>query len=248
MDKVQFKIESFEGPLDLLLHLIAQHKMKLSEIRIYELIDQYLAFIGQLGPDQLDPTSEFVEMAARLVYMKSAALLPKHEESETLERELTGQLVEYHLCKKAAERLRDMSDGINFFVREPLEIKLDGEYHGQHRPNELLAAYMNIMGRSARFSPPSTAPFAPLVTAPMVSVSSRIVYILRNLRRGAVRRLNDFFSGAKSRSEAVATFLGVLELIRFQRIRVEDDGTVRALSRSERRETEQNSKDEHETL
>jgi len=248
MEKVQFKLDAFEGPLDLLLHLIAQHKMQLSQIRIYELIDQYLEFIGELGPEDLEPTSEFIEMASRLVYMKSVALLPRHDEIEQLERELTGQLVEYHLCKKAAERLRNMSDGVNFFVREPLEVELDDEYHGEHHANELLASYMNIMGKSARFTPPSTAPFDPLVTAPIVSVSSRIVYVLRNLRRGTVRKLNDFFIGSKSRSEAVATFLGVLELIRFHRIRVEDDGTVVAVSRSERKEMEQKRENEHETV
>ncbi len=248
MDKVQFKIEAFEGPLDLLLHLIAQHKMQLSQIRIYDLIDQYLSVIGSLGPDELEPTSEFIEMAARLVYMKSAVLLPRHEESEALERELTGQLVEYHLCKKAAERLRGMSDGVNFYVREPMEVELSEEYRADHHANELLSAYMNIMGKSARFTPSSTASFDPLVTAPIVSVSSRIVYVLRNLRRGTVRKLNDFFTGAQSRSEAVATFLGVLELIRFHRIRVEDDGTVTAVNRSERRETEQSQPYEYETV
>ncbi|MEG1984219.1 MAG: segregation/condensation protein A, partial [Oscillospiraceae bacterium] len=189
-------------------------------------IDQYLEFIGVLGPDELDPTSEFIEMAARLVYMKSVSLLPRREESEELERELTGQLIEYHLCKNAAERLRDMSEGINFYVREPLEIEFDNDYRFEHSPNELLAAYMNIMGKSARFKPATTESFDQLVTAPIVSVSSKIIYILRNLKRGTFSKLNDFFRDSRSRSEAVATFLGVLELIRFQRITVEDDGTV----------------------
>lgn len=248
MEKVKFKLDAFEGPLDLLLHLVAQHKMQLADIRIYELIDQYLEAIGSVEPADLDPTSEFIEMAARLVYMKSAALLPRREESEALERELTGQLVEYQLCKQAAGMLRSRTQGVSFFVREPMELALDSEYRGHHHANALLAAYMNVMGRSARRLPPTTAPFDPLVTAPVVSVTSRIVYVLRRLRRGAARKLNDFFAGSKSRSEAVATFLGMLELIRFHRIRVEDDGTVVAVERGERRETERKQAHEHETV
>ena len=70
MTELTFKINDFEGPLDLLLHLISKHKMQLFDIQIYQLIDQYLDFIGKVGPEQLEPTSEFVEMAARLVYLK----------------------------------------------------------------------------------------------------------------------------------------------------------------------------------
>lgn len=231
MEQVRFKIEDFEGPLDLLLHLIAQHKMQLADIRIYELIDQYLAAIGTLGPDRLDPTSEFIEMASRLVYMKSLALLPRQEESEEMEKELTGQLIEYHLCKRMAERLRDLSEGVNFYVREPLEVEFSSEYHMERDSAELLKAYMGIMGKSARFAPASTRDFEPLVTAPVVSVASRIVNILRSLRRGRARCLQDFFTGCRSRSEAVATFLGVLELIRAHRLTVQDDGAVETVEK-----------------
>lgn len=231
MADITYKIEEFEGPLDLLLHLIARHKMELFDIRIHELIDQYLAFIGAVGPDTLDPTSEFIEMAARLVYMKSVALLPRQEEAEELTRELTGQLVEYHLCKQAANRLRDMSEGIHFFVREPLEIKFDEEYHILHEPSAMLRAYMDIMGRGARVLEPDTGRFDPIVTAPIVSVSSRIVYILRGLRRGSVSRLSDLFADACSRSESVATFLGVLELIKAKRLKLDDKGNIAAVSR-----------------
>ncbi len=226
MEKPRFKIEDFEGPLDLLLHLIAKKKMELYEIKIYELIDQYLSFLSELGTDGLDPTSEFIEMAARLVYMKSVALLPRQEEQEELERELTGQLVEYHLCKKAAARLRDMSEGINFFVREPLEIKLDTEYSILHEPTALLSAYMSIMGKGARLVRPGTDEFEPIVSAPIVSVASRVVNILRTLRKEPIKKITDFFADSKSRSESVATFLGILELIKAKRIKIADDGSV----------------------
>ncbi|MEG1809639.1 MAG: ScpA family protein, partial [Oscillospiraceae bacterium] len=219
------------------LHLVARRRMELWEINIHELIDQYLAFVGEIGPDELDPTSEFIEMAARLVYLKSASLLPRRDEADDLERELTGQLIEYHLCKKMAARLRDMSEGINFFVREPLEIEFSTEYSTIHDPSSLLAAYMSIMGKGARRALPSTGEFDELVTAPVVSVQTRIIFIMRLMRRGNAKYVSDFFSNSRSRSESVATFLGLLELMRAGRIEIGNDGGV--ISKNHHRRTDE---------
>lgn len=235
MEEVSYKLENFEGPLDLLLHLVAQRRLELWQINIYELIDQYLEFVGEMGPDKLEPTSEFIEMAARLVYMKSASLLPRREEADELEKELTGRLIEYHLCKKMAARLRDMSEGVNFYVREPLEVEFDTEYSITHEAAALLAAYMSVMGKGARRTPPSAEAFEEIVTAPVVSVPGRIIYILRSLKRGRARYVEDFFASVRSRSEAVATFLGLLELMRAGRISVADDGAVSEGARSGRK-------------
>ncbi len=236
MQQVKFKTEQFEGPLDLLLYLISKHRMDLYDIKIYELIEQYLSFMGSLGPEELDPTSEFVEMAARLVYMKSAALLPKREEAEQLERELTGQLVEYDLCKRAAARLGGMSDGVSFFVREPLDIELPSDFDLRCDPQLLTDALGGISGRArALRAPDPTRDFEPLVSAPVVSVTSRIIRILRGIRSGAAKRIYDFFDACRTKSEAVATFLGVLELIRAGRITVDDDGGVSARESARRR-------------
>jgi len=236
--EVRYKIEEFEGPLDVLLHLVAKHKMELYDIQIYELIDQYLTFMGEIEHDKLDPTSEFIEMAARLVYMKSVLLLPRHEESEELEHELTGQLVEYHLCKQAARKLKDMSEGIHFFVREPLEIEFDGDYSFVHEATSLLESYMSIMGRGIRVMQPGTEDFEPIVTAPIVSVSSRIVNILRGMRKGSIKKLDDLFKGCRTRSESVATFLGVLELIKARRLMLDDQGNIEVLSVGRRAQNE----------
>ena len=224
MEELTYRINDFEGPLDLLLHLISKHKMQLFDIKIYELIDQYLEFIGEIGPEQLEPTSEFVEMAARLVYMKSVALLPRSDEKEELERELTGQLIEYSLCKLAAGRLRDRSEGINFFIREPMKIKLPNDYDHLHEPTDLLKAFLAIQGRNKEM--PNIERFEPIVTSPVVSVESRVVHILGSLRRKNGRHISDFFKDTSGRSETVATFLGILELIRNGRIVVDDDGIV----------------------
>ncbi|MBR2740501.1 MAG: segregation/condensation protein A [Oscillospiraceae bacterium] len=224
MQELTYHIQDFEGPLDLLLHLIATHKMSLIDIRVNELIDQYLDFIGSVGPEELESASEFIEMAARLVYLKSIALLPREEEKEELTRELTGRLIEYSLCKEAAAKLRDISEGVNFFVREPMQIKFSSEYSRRHEPESIRKAFLSVQGKAPRETDLSR--FEPIVSAPVVSVSSRVVSILGALRRKNGRHISDFFRNSTGRSETVATFLGILELIRDGRIEVADDGTV----------------------
>ena len=82
MEQLSYKLPDFEGPLDLLLHLIAKNKLQISEVRISSLLDQYLEQIEQMQAADLDVASEFLEMASRLVYIKTVYLLPKHEEAE----------------------------------------------------------------------------------------------------------------------------------------------------------------------
>ena len=98
MEKISYKVEAFEGPLDLLLYLISKHKLDIYDIPIVELVDQYIAYVRSMENDDLYVASEFIEMAARLVYIKSVSLLPVYEEAEELKRELTGGLIEYRVC------------------------------------------------------------------------------------------------------------------------------------------------------
>ncbi|MCL2539235.1 MAG: segregation/condensation protein A [Oscillospiraceae bacterium] len=231
MEQLNFKIENFEGPLDLLLHLISRHRMTLTDVKISLLIDQYLAFIGSVGPDELEPTSEFIEMAARLIYMKSAALLPRHDEAEALERELVGQLIEYQGCRQAADKLRYMQEGVFFAVREPLQITQALEYGIVHDKGELGAAFLFFARRLAENPAMIAESFEEIVAAPAVTVASRIIFILRNLRRGVLKNARELFVGAGNRSENVASFLGLLELINAKRITVSKVGTIKTVER-----------------
>lgn len=226
MDAIKFRTADFEGPLDLLLHLIAKNRMKLYEIRIIELIDQYVAIVGQIGPEELDGASEFVEMAARLIYLKSVALLPKSEEAEQLERELTGQLVEYSLCKQAARRLGLRAEGVQYFVREPQKQSAPTEYSVVHSVQLLIDAFSAMSLKSARRREPDSSRVTGAVAYSRVSVTSRVVYILKGLRTGGLSRLEDMFAGTNDISQAVATFLALLELVRSGRVAVDSDNTV----------------------
>ena len=134
MEQLRFKVEDFEGPLDLLLSLVIKNQMNLYDIEIVSLIDQYLSVVQGISPEQMDAASEFIEMAARLVQMKSFLLLPKSEEAERMKEELTGLLVEYSLCKQVAASLKDLAQGVFVAVRQPQPIESRTEYTLAHDP------------------------------------------------------------------------------------------------------------------
>ncbi len=100
-----YKIEGFEGPLDLLLQLIARNKLNIYDIQLSVLIDQYLAQIELFRSEEMEIKSEFLEMASRLLYIKTVSLLPRHEEIQRLKEELTGELIEYMVCRQIAAQL-----------------------------------------------------------------------------------------------------------------------------------------------
>ena len=226
MESITFKLEEFEGPMDLLLYLVGKNKMSIYEIPILELIDQYTHIINSLQQDRLEVASEFIEMAARLVQMKSFLLLPRSPEAERMREELTGQLIEYSLCKKIAGKLGRMAGTAYIAVRSPLEVEQPATYALRHEPALLEQAWNSLMGRSLRRQAPSQERFEPLVAAPFVSVASRVVHVLRGLITGRVRRLRQLFAPTDSRSQTVATFLAVLELVRAGRVTIDDEGAL----------------------
>ena len=223
---LEFHVGEFEGPLDLLLHLVSQNKMNLYEIEIVSLIDQYVSIVNGLSVYRMESASEFIEMAARLVQMKSFFLLPKSEEAERMKQELTGLLVEYSVCKEVAARLRACAEGLFTAVRQPAAVELDSAYSLRHDAALLAQAYDAIRGRSRAKPQPRPEQFEPLTTAPIVSVTSRIIHVLRGLMTGRIGRLRQLFARDASRSQAVATFLAVLELVRAGRVSIGEDESL----------------------
>ena len=106
MEKLTFKVNEYEGPLDLILALLSKHQIGIYDINISDLLEQYMAYIRTLRENQMEIASEFLEMASRLVYIKTASLLPRYEKEEDPRAELVGQLLEYQSCKQAAALLR----------------------------------------------------------------------------------------------------------------------------------------------
>ena len=227
MDKLSYKLESFEGPLDLLLHLIAKNKLNIYDINICELVSQYLDCINKMKEQDTDLSSDFLEMASRLVYIKSVSLLPKDNESEQLKDKLSGELIEYRTVKLLAAELAKNTDGFSKFVRRPDMPEVDQTYVLTHDSGVLSHWYLAAVGRGLRRLPPPTTAFEPLVKKPVIPVSAKIVYIMRRLFNGVKVKYKSIFSEVKSKSEAVATFLAVLELIRGGRIAMDDEDNLK---------------------
>ena len=223
---ITFKLEDFEGPLDLLLYLVSKNKMNIYDIEIVALIDQYVSMVNGLPVYQMESASEFIEMAARLVQMKSYFLLPKSEEAERMKEELTGMLVEYSACKEVAAQLRSMAEGVYTVVREPAEVELDTEYRLRHDVYLLEEAYNALQGRSRQKQPPRQEQFEPLTTETIVSVTSLKIHVMRGLMTVRVRRIRQLFDKEGGSSQTQATFIAVLELVRAGRIAIADDESL----------------------
>lgn len=225
MSEINYKFENFEGPLDLLLHLISKHKLDINDIEIVSLVDQYVAYVRKFKEHDMYVASEFLEMAARLVYMKTVSLLPKSEEAEELKKELTGELVEYKLLKETSEKLSKMATGFDLFTRKASDPIIDKTYTVKHNLSELMSAYISAAGRKFRNLPPKLDTFKSLVSVKIVSVSSRFSGIISGFKKiGNKKKFSELFSDACDKYEVVAVFLAVLELCKNKNLFVDGIG------------------------
>ncbi|HRU97053.1 MAG TPA: segregation/condensation protein A [Ruminococcus sp.] len=229
MDTISFKLDVFEGPLDVLLNLITKHKLNIYDIEISKLLEQYLLFIEEAHKQDLELAGEFLEMAARLIYIKTAALLPRPEEAEQMKKELEGALIELSLCKAAARELAERNVGGDIFVRRPMKIKVDMTYSLVHEPERLVEAYSAVSNK--KIVPENQKnriehKINSVVKRRIVPVLTKVVHILRELYATGEVYMDKLYEGVTDRSARVATFLAVLELTRFGRITISEDNTL----------------------
>ena len=221
---LQYKLPVFEGPLDLLLTLISKNKIDIYDIQISDLLDQYMEQINQMQENQMDIASEFLTMASRLVYIKSVMLLPKYEEeAEELKKELSGQLLEYAVCREMAAKLGAVYD-FDAFFRAPSPVEFDLTYNRTHPSGDIAAAYISAVGRGKRKLPPSEQAFSGIVAHKIVSVNGKIIHLMRRLRHGKKLEYHEIFEVCEGKSDLVATFLATLELVKGKRIRIDGTG------------------------
>ncbi len=238
MEKLSFKVPVFEGPLDLMLHLISKHKLDIHDIEISVLLEQYLAYIDSLKAADLEIASEFLEMAARLIYIKTVSLLPAPEEAQELKRELTGQLIEYSQLKAVAQEMAQRFLGFGIYVRQAARLPDEKGYPRQHPPQDLSEAYAQIASR-VQLAPPQTRRLSEIVNRRVVSVTSRILYVLRLLYHSNTVTFGLLFDGVTDPSQRVATFLAVLELVKSGRISLEEDNETIRFDRTSRRKRQE---------
>ncbi len=228
MEKMQYKLESFNGPLDLLLHLINKNKVSIWDIPIVDITEQYLEAIEGIEDSALEDTSEFLVLAAQLLYIKSKMLLPKPETDEDEEdprEELARRLEEYKLFKEASASLRknEFSTRYMFFKpEEKIEFPLP-EYDRHHEVDELLEAFSSILARRERKKKPEKRAFSGIVGREKVSVEDMVEKICNHLAKTPRLNFKSVFKPDDSKPEMIATFLAILEMIKLNKIKAEYD-------------------------
>lgn len=227
MDTMLYRLDSFEGPLDLLLHLITKNKVSIYDIPIVEITAQYLEAIEGIEESQLENTSEFLVMAAQLLYIKSKMLLPKNEEEEEEDPrdDLARRLAEYQQYKEASHELRksEFSSRYMFFKEEE---KIDfplPEYTRHHEIDELIDAFNTILQRKIRTAKPEKRAFSGIVGREKVSVEDMVKKVENFMKSSKPVHFRTVFEGSKSKPELVATFLAVLSMISEGKIAAEFD-------------------------
>ena len=222
MDNILYRLDKFEGPLDLLLTLIQKNKVSIYDIPIAEITDQYLEAIDGIEESSLDNTGEFIVMAAQLLYIKSKLLLPKNEEEEEEDprEELARRLLEYQKFKEASKELRKTEFSSKYMVfREEEQIKFPvPEYDRHHDVSALIDAFNSIIARRVRREKPTKRAFSGIVGREKVSVDDMVEKICKRLKKNGTVQFKTLFKEDDSKPEMIATFLAVLEMIKLNRL------------------------------
>ena len=215
-------LQDFEGPLDLILFLLSKNKIEIQDIPIALILDQYLAYLEKRQQMDLEVASEFVTMAAHLMYIKTRMLLSiEDEEAQNEMDELIKSLEErqrgeaYAKVRKLTERMGVMSEfGRNVMTRNPEPMERGKIYEYDQEPGDLIIAMLEVMDRRGRVDTPPLKAFDEIVRREPYPVENKAREIVERLKKGGITRFLLLFRGSKSRSELVATFMAVLELCR----------------------------------
>ena len=215
-------LQDFEGPLDLILFLLSKNKIEIQDIPIALILDQYLAYLEQRKQLDLEVASEFITMAAHLMYIKTRMLLSLEDEQAQSEMdELIASLKErqqkdtYLRIKTLTETLGPMGEfGRSIMTRQPEPMQRGKIYEYSHEKADLVLAMQTIMERGEKLAAPPSAALSEIVRREPYPVKGKAEEILHRLKEFGMTRFKLLFRGSRSRSEIVATFIAVLELCR----------------------------------
>lgn len=227
MSEITYHLEVFDGPLDLLLHLISKNKLNIYDIPIVEILEQYNEALEKMQERNLAITCEFVAMSAHLLYIKSKMLLPKYDDIEDEEdprAKLVEMLLEYQKIKEVSQTLNTKAEiGLDMYTKQPEIISPDKTYKYSHDRMDLRLSILNMLERAESKVPPKITNFAGIVGREIYSVGKKVAHILKRLLSNQKTTFIELFENVRSRSEVVATFLAVLELCKTNRISVSEE-------------------------
>jgi len=219
---IAVSLEVFEGPLDLLLHLIRENKLDIHDIPIARITEQYLAYLDALKTLNLDVAGEFLVMASTLLYIKSKSLLPRtdeeleqEEDPEILRAELSRRLIEYQKFKEAAARLSDRPIlGRDVFARDFLgeEIPENEVVITELSLADLITAFKDVLERMPKDE-------AHEIFVDRLTIADAIAFLLDRIREDGAIRFDRLIEEFRTKNEIISFFLGILELIRLRTVK-----------------------------
>ena len=229
MDAISYRLEQFEGPLDLLLSLIQKNKMAIDDIKINVICEQYLGYIEEAQRLDMDLASEFIVMASELMLIKSKLLLPKAEEEEEDPRAaLADALLKYQQAKEGAKKLALLYPRFSGRLEKDTdEISIDKTFVLDQEIDKLCLAVRRIITYNENRPKVEREVFTPMISSPIVPVEVKITGIIRRMQKKKVTTLRELLSDSVSLPDMIAIFLGVLELIKIRKILIHDfEGTL----------------------
>ena len=228
--KYAIKIENFEGPLDLLCHLIDKNKMNICDVNISEITDQYIDYINKMEEMNLEIASEFLIMASTLTYLKSKSLLPSvvEDEKELTEEELLQRIIEYKKYKVISETLKQayaVYSKRNFKAPDEIELpvqKLEREYPKTVIPE----TYSKIINKSKQRLNVNAKNIEKIAITDTYTVTEKVKEMFKELIRNKKFVFNKLFSvKTKNKNEVVTAFSGLLELSRRSKVVTKQEKT-----------------------
>lgn len=218
--KDQEALQDFEGPLDLILYLLGKNKIAISDIPISLILEQYLAYLDRRKEMDLEVASEFVTMAAHLMYIKTRMLLSLEDEEAQSEMDALIQSLEerrrgdcYLKIKTLTEILGPRSEfGREIVIRQPEPVERGKIYEYNQEAGDMVVAMQEMLDRNRQMATPPLHAFDAIVKQEPYPVENKAREIIRRLKEGGITRFLLLFRGSRSRSELVATFVAVLEL------------------------------------
>ncbi len=227
-NKYSIKLNNFEGPLDLLCHLIDKNKMDIYDINLSEITDQYIEFLNQMEQMNLEVTSEFLVMSSTLLYLKSKHLLPKvdEEEEEITEEELIRRIIEYKKYKEITKKLKEnFLEYSKRFYRGTEEIelpkqKIEDEYNSEIIPD----LYRKLLQRNTEKINENAANIEKIAITETYTVGDKVKEMYRALIKYKKFNFNKLFSVKKrNKNEVVTAFSGLLEMSRRNKVITEQE-------------------------
>ncbi|MBQ3145064.1 MAG: segregation/condensation protein A [Clostridia bacterium] len=222
-NKYAIRLDNFEGPLDLLCHLVDKNKMDINEVSISQITDQYIEYINAMQELNLDITSEFLVMASTLVYLKSKSLLPKQveDEAELTEEELIHRIIEYKKYKEISKKLREQFEIFSKrFYKIPDKIELPSRKLEEKYSKDLIEeAYKKILERNKEKVNKNAINIEKIAIVETVTVTSKVKDIFRELVKKPKFIFNRLCKTKQyTKLETVTAFTGLLELTRRSKV------------------------------